>query len=81
MPTLALIFLIMSILCIIIPIIICYKKFSKGEKNSLIQGISFVSILTISPFTFSSAGAKLSIQTILIIFLILELVIALLMLI
>ena len=75
MPNPALLFFIITILCIIIPIIICYKIFSKGEKKSLVQGISLVSILTFSPLSFSTAGVKLSIQTILIILLILGLLI------
>ena len=75
MPTLALIFLIMSILCIIIPIIICYKIFSKGAKESLLQGLSYVSMLTFSPLSISTAGVQLSIQTVLIVFLFIELAI------
>ena len=75
MPTLALIFLIMSILCIIIPIIICYKIFSKGAKESLSQGLSHVLMLTFSPLSISLTGVQLSIQTVLIIFLFIELAI------
>ena len=54
-----LLFIIISLLFFIIPIIICYKYFPKGEKGSLLTSMSYVSILTFTPSTLSSTAVQL----------------------
>ena len=55
-----LLFIIISLLFFIIPIIICYKYFPKGEKGSLTLSIYYVSMLTFTPSTISSTAVQLS---------------------
>ena len=63
-----LLFIIISLLFFIIPIIICYKYFPKGEKGSLTLSIYYVSMLTFTPSTISSTAVQLSLTVIIYLF-------------
>ena len=59
-PFRSLVFFIISLLLFIIPIIICYKFFSKGEKGSLTKSMYLVTLLTIIPSSTSGAPVTMT---------------------
>ncbi len=61
-PFSSVLFIIISLICLIVPIIICYKFFSKGEKGSMATSMYYVSMLTFAPMSVFAPVVQLSVE-------------------